>query len=191
MSLKLIKFFLIFTLFFFNKFLFAKEIWILDKELSNINFEIPVLFANNVKGSFNDIEGIIEIDPDKKLNNKGIFSVKLESLKINYNKYKSLLLSEVFFDIKNYPIALVDTKKFQYKNEKKITIEVELNIKNISQKLPVELEIINLASELVQIKGNLKFPRTSFNLGEGTWSNTTILREKVIVELDFFLFKNN
>lgn len=191
MSLKLIKFFLIFTLFFSNKFAFAKEIWILDKELSNINFEIPVLFTKNVKGSFNDIEGIIEIDTDKKLNNKGIFSVKLESLEINYNKYKSLLLSEIFLDIKNYPIALVDTKKFQYKNEKKITIAVELNIKNISQKLPVELEIINLANELVQIKGNLNFPRTSFNIGEGVWSNTAILREKVLVELDFFLFKNN
>ena len=28
----------------------AKETWILDKDLSTIEFELPVLLANNVKG---------------------------------------------------------------------------------------------------------------------------------------------
>ena len=36
----------------------AKEKWIIDKNISEISFEVPVLFASNVKGEFKDIEGV-------------------------------------------------------------------------------------------------------------------------------------
>ena len=39
---------------------------------------------------------------------------------MNYLKYKDLLLSNIFFDAKNFPKAVVDTKKFSYKNETEI-----------------------------------------------------------------------
>ena len=54
----------------------AKENWILDKELSIINFELPVFLAKNVQGKFTQIEGLVEIDLEtkKKLNEKNDFS---------------------------------------------------------------------------------------------------------------------
>ena len=75
---------LIFFLFFYTNSPYAKERWVMDKELSTINFELPVLFAKNVFGEFNEIEGYVDIDIDKKKNNKAIFSVKIESMQINY-----------------------------------------------------------------------------------------------------------
>ena len=38
----------------------------LDKSLSTVEFELPVLFAKNVKGKFNTIEGFVELDVDQK-----------------------------------------------------------------------------------------------------------------------------
>ena len=35
----------------------SKESWLLDKNLSSIEFELPVLFANNVQGKFEEING--------------------------------------------------------------------------------------------------------------------------------------
>ena len=63
-------------LFFILSFLFislsfstkAKEIWILDTDLSTIKFELPVLLANNVFGEFKIIDGLVEIDLEKKKN---------------------------------------------------------------------------------------------------------------------------
>ena len=92
----------------------SKESWLLDKNLSSIEFELPVLFANNVQGKFEEINGIIEIDLANKANNKAIFSVKINSKNMNYKKYKEILLSDIFFDSYNFPVALVDTKKFSY-----------------------------------------------------------------------------
>ena len=66
-TLKIIKFFLTILLFFLSSSLLqASERWILDKTLSTIEFELPVLFAKNVQGSFNKIEGFVELDVDKK-----------------------------------------------------------------------------------------------------------------------------
>ena len=95
---------LIFVFFYFlfqTSNIFASERWVLDKSLSTIEFELPVLFAKNVKGQFNTIEGFIELDVERKENNKAIFSVQIndfvraegeknfirgEKINLNYNK---------------------------------------------------------------------------------------------------------
>ena len=167
----------------------SKESWLLDKNLSSIEFELPVLFANNVQGKFEEINGIVEIDLANKENNKAIFSVKINSINMNYKKYKNLLLSDIFFDSYNFPVALVDTKKFLYKNENEFSLEVELTIKGKTEIVPLDIEIIHLANELIQIKTDLDFSRTLFNIGTGKWKSTAILRDKGVIKTNLFLFK--
>jgi len=167
----------------------SKESWLLDKNLSSIEFELPVLFANNVQGKFEEINGIIEIDLANKENNKAIFSVKINSINMNYKKYKNLLLSDIFFDSYNFPVALVDTKKFSYKNENEFSLEVELTIKGKTEIVPLDIKIIHLANELIQIKTDLDFSRTLFNIGTGKWKSTAILKDKGVIKTNLFLFK--
>ena len=168
---------------------FASERWVFDKELSSITFELPVLLAKNVQGTFTNIEGFVELDVDKKKNNKAIFSVDVESIDMNYKKYKNLLLSNIFFDERKFPKAVIDTKKFSYQNEKELEINVELIIKGQSQVIPLTLSVKRLAEELVQIQSELIFSRTDFNIGIGKWSNTAILRDKAKIKTNLFLFK--
>ena len=173
----------------FSHSIFAKEAWVLDKELSVISFEIPIFLAKNVRGQFTQMEGLIVLDPDTKENNKAIFSVNVNSIEMNYKKYWNLLLSNVFFNVKQFPIALVDTKKFSYEDESELEILVELSIKGITETVPLELEVIRLAEELVQIKGKLEFSRTAFQIGTGKWSSTVVLKDNASIETDLFLFK--
>ena len=180
------------TIFFFfsSHFIYAKENWTLDKELSTITFELPVFLAPNVKGEFKEIEGFVEIDSEKKEKNKAIFSVKINSIKMNYNKYRDLLLSEIFFNESKFPIALIDTKIFNYLNQKELDLIVELSIKGVALDVPLKLEIIPLTENLVQVKSNLNFSRTSYGIGNGLWSSTAILKDKVVIRTNIFLFKN-
>jgi polyisoprenoid-binding protein YceI len=167
----------------------AKDRWILDKNLSTIKFELPVLLMNNVEGKFLNFEGFVEIDLEDYKNNKAIFSATLNSMEMNYTKYKDLLLGDIFFDVKKFPIALVDTKKFSFNSEKEINLEVELTVKGITKLVPLKLEIYLLADELIQLKGHLIFSRTAFNIGKGRWSSTAILRDKASIKTNLFLFK--
>ncbi len=188
--LKKIKlFFVTISLLIFSDISLASEKWILDKSISSIEFELPVLFAKNVKGNFNTIEGFVEIDLDNKKNNKAMFSVAIADIEINYKKYKNLLLSEIFFDEKRFPIALVDTRKFSYSDQKEVIIDVEFTIKGKSQIIPLTIKITQLAKEVVQIQSDLEFSRTDFEIGIGSWKNTSILKDKVRIKTNLFLFK--
>ena len=169
----------------------ANEKWILDKNISSISFEVPVLFATNVIGKFENINGFVELDLKDKKNNKAILSVDIESLKVNYEKYMDLILGPVFFDSTKYPFGVLDTKKFAYNNEEKLNLDIELSIKGITKTIDTQLTIINLTSDLVQIKGLLEFSRNDFNIGTGNWKNTAILKDKIIINSNLFLMKEN
>ena len=190
--LKKYKFFFILLLFLnLPNLTYASDRWILDKELSTIEFELPVLFAKNVKGSFNTMEGFIEIDVSQKENNKAIFYVEVNDLEMNYTKYKDLLLSNIFFDANQFPKAVVDTKKFSYVNETELELQVELTIKGKSAMVPLIINVKRLAEELVQIQSELTFSRTDFKIGIGKWKNTSILKDKVILKTNLFLFRES
>ena len=188
--LKKYKIFLFFLLLFILPNLtHASERWVLDKSLSTVEFELPVLFAKNVKGTFNTIEGFIELDVNQKENNKAIFYVEVNDLDMNYTKYKDLLLSNIFFDANQFPKAVVDTKKFSYVNETELAFDVELTIKGKSELVPLKINVKRLAEELVQIQTELIFSRTAFEIGIGNWKNTSILKDKVKLSTNLFLFR--
>tara|TARA_Y100000768_G_C23947347_1_gene668266 strand:- start:69 stop:677 length:609 start_codon:yes stop_codon:yes gene_type:complete len=168
---------------------YATEKWVIDKNLSSIKFELPVLFASNVTGEFKNIDGLVEIDLKNKKNNKAILSVEIKSVEGNYKKYRELLLGPIFFDSSNYPIAVLDTKKFSYENETNLTLSIELTIRGTSKIVDTNLIIKRLTNDIVQILGSLEFSRTDFGIGIGSWANTTILKENILIESNIFLIK--
>ena len=182
--------FSLFFIFLYCKQGIANDLWTIDKNISSIEFEVPVLFAKNVTGKFNIFDGFVSLDLSNQNNNKALINVSIDSLDLNYKRYKNLVLSEVFFDAKKFPLGLIDTNnfKFNYKDNK-INIIGELTIKGKSQKIPLDIEVVKLASELVQVKSEISFSRSDIEIGTGNWKNTTILKDKIKIRANIFLFK--
>ena len=182
--------FSLFLIFLFCKQTVANDLWTIDKNISSIEFEVPVLFAKNVIGKFNTFDGFVSLDLSNQNNNKALINVSIDSLDINYKRYKDLVLSEVFFNTKKFPSGLIDTNNFKFNYEdSKINLIGELTIKGKSQKIPIDIEVIKLASELVQIKSEISFSRNEFDIGTGSWKNTTILKDEIKIKANIFLFK--
>ena len=182
--------FSLFFIFVFYKQSVASDLWSIDKNISSIEFEVPVLFAKNVIGKFNRFDGFVSLDFSNQNNNKALLNVGIDSLEFNYKKYKDLVLSEVFFDAKKFPLGLIDTNNFQFNYvDKEINLLGELTIKGKSQNIPIDIKIIKLASELVQIKSDLSFSRNDFEIGTGSWKNTTILKDEIKIKANIFLFR--
>ena len=55
--------------------------------------------------------------------------------------------------------------------------------------MPLKINVKRLAEELVQIQSELIFSRTAFEIGKGNWKNTTILKDKVKLSTNLFLFR--
>ena len=182
--------FSLFFIFLYFKQSVANDLWTIDKNISSIEFEVPVLFASNVIGKFNEFDGFVSLDLSNQNNNKALINVRIDSLDINYKRYKDLVLSEVFFDAKTFPLGLIDTYNFKFNYEdSKINLIGELTIKDKSQNIPIDIEVIKLASELVQVKSEISFSRNDFEIGTGNWKNTTVLKEKINIKANIFLFK--
>ncbi len=182
--------FSLFFIFLYCKQSVANDLWTIDKNISSIEFEVPVLFAKNVIGEFNTFDGFVSLDLSNSDNNKALINVSIESLDLNYKRYSDLVLSEVFFDVKKFPLGLIDTNNFKFNYEdSKINLMGELTIKGKSQKIPLDIEVIKLASEFVQVKSEISFSRNDFEIGTGNWKNTTILKDKITIKANIFLFK--
>ena len=182
--------FSLFFIFLYCKEIVASDLWTIDKNISSIEFEVPVLFAKNVTGKFNIFDGFVSLDFSNQNNNKALINVSIDSLDLNYKRYKNLVLSEVFFDAKKFPLGLIDTNNFKFNYEdNKINLIGELTIKGKSQKIPLDIEVIKLASELVQVKSYISFSRNDFEIGTGSWKNTTILKDEIKIKANIFLFK--
>ena len=182
--------FSLFFIFLYCKQIVANDLWTIDKNISSIEFEVPVLFAKNVTGKFNTFDGFVSLDLSNQNNNKALINVSIKSLDLNYKRYKDLVLSEVFFDAQKFPLGLIDTNNFNFNYEdNKINLIGELTIKGKSQNIPIDIEIIKLASELVQVKSEIFFSRNEFNIGTGNWKNTSILKDEIKIKANIFLFK--
>ncbi len=178
-----------FVIFFSSKEIIAKEKWFIDSDISKVEFEVPVLLATNVKGSFKNIEGYVELDFDNNNLNKAIFSVDIKSLELNYEKYLDLIFSDVFFDVEKFPIAVIDTKNFIYNNQDKFKLEAELTIKGNSKMIPIDININNFSDDFVQILVDFQFLRSDYMIGNDVWSNTSILKDEIVIKTNIFLYK--
>ena len=69
---------------FYSNNIASKNIWTIDKKLSEIKFEVPVLLGKKIKGQFKEFDGFVVIDLDNKENNKALFSVQINSIEFNY-----------------------------------------------------------------------------------------------------------
>ena len=180
----------LFLTFLYCKVSIANDLWTIDKNISIIEFEVPVLFANNVIGKFKEFDGFVSLDFSNQNNNKALINVRIDSLDINYKRYKDLVLSEIFFDSKKFPLSLIDTNNFKFNyGESKINLIGELTIKGKSQNIPIDIEVIELARELIQVKSEISFSRNEFEIGTGNWKNTTFLKDKIKIKANIFLFK--
>ena len=176
---------------FYSNNIASKNIWTIDKKLSEIKFEVPVLLGKKIKGQFKEFDGFVVIDSDNKVNSKALFSVQMNSIEFNYEKYKELLFSDVFLNEKKFPIAIIDAKKFALPtNSNTLLINVELQIKDIVHVIPLTVIFNHLANNFVQITTNFKFSRNSYEIGKDKWSSDLILRDTVHVKVNLFLNQN-
>ena len=191
----MMRIFLIITCFFIIVFkvdhpLNANEIWLLDKNLSTIEFEVPVFFAKNVKGGFEEIEGFVQLNNQEQVS-KVFILVKVDSININYEKHHDLLLSSTFLNQKEFKNIFVDTIQvpISYNKEKINEVKIRISLNGIYEYIPYNFEIIELAEELVQIKGELELSRSFFKIGMGKWYSTIFLKENITIKTNLFLNK--
>ena len=177
----MIKYFFLF-LFFCNQ-SFALEKWIINNSRSSINFSIPVLFAEDIKGDFKKFKGFIEVD---RKNFEGVanIEVNIETITTNYDlDYADLVRGELFFDIKRFPKASIKTKDFLINKDNTAYAFATLNIKGNERDFKIPLSYNLQGNDKAIAKGTFNFNRSDFEIGTGVWSSTLVLKDEVTINV--------
>ena len=106
---------------------------------------------------------------------EGVWLIEAESIPDNRGAFRRHFCQKEFKNI------FVDTIQvpISYNKEKINEVKIRISLNGIYEYIPYNFEIIELAEELVQIKGELELSRSFFKIGMGKWYSTIFLKENI------------
>jgi polyisoprenoid-binding protein YceI len=100
------------------------------------------------------------------------------------------LKSDDFFGVEKYPEAEFLIVKVLKKEKQNITVEGELSIRDVKDRIKVLLEISRDNSEIRSISSKLEFDRFNWNIGyKGSWADRTLVDKEI--EITLLLYAKN
>ncbi len=94
------------------------------------------------------------------------------------------LKSDDFFGVEKYPEAEFLIVKVLEKEKQNITVEGELSIRDVKDRITVLLEISQDNSEIRSISSKLEFDRFNWNIGyKGSWADRTLVDKEIEITL--------
>lgn len=94
------------------------------------------------------------------------------------------LKSDDFFGVEKYPKAEFLIVKVLKKEKQNITVEGELSIRDVKDRITVLLEISRDNSEIRSISSKLEFDRFNWNIGyKGSWADRTLVDKEIEITL--------
>jgi polyisoprenoid-binding protein YceI len=114
--------------------------WNLDPAHTSIEFSVRHMMATTVKGQFEKVQGVVELD-DKDVSKSTVeVTVDLASLNTHEPKRDAHLRSADFFDVEKFPTATFKSTKVQKAGKNKLKVMGDLNLHGITKPVVLEVE---------------------------------------------------
>jgi polyisoprenoid-binding protein YceI len=114
--------------------------WNIDPEHSNIGFKVRHLMVSNVKGNFEKISGIAEINDKDITKSKVDVTIDTASINTNVKKRDDHLKSPEFFDVTKFPTMTFVSKKVAKNGKDKLKITGDFTLHGITKEVVLDVE---------------------------------------------------
>ncbi|QDO87794.1 YceI family protein [Ornithinimicrobium ciconiae] len=127
--------------------------WRFDPEHTRVGFSAKHAMITTVRGAFNDVEGIIELDADN-LSNSTV-SVRLQSASVDTrnDKRDEHLRSPDFFDVENHPEIVFTSSTIDEVEEGNFMVVGDLTIRDTTKQVAIPIELLGVERDPM---GNLR-----------------------------------
>jgi len=136
----------------------AADTWVVDKQHSNVNFQIRHL-VSKVSGRFTDFQGTIEADSAKPEASSVEFTIKAASIDTSVEARDKDLRSANFFEVEKYPEISFKSTKFVPKGKDQFDVTGKLTIRGVTKDVTLPVSYLGMVKDPW---GNEK---TGFELG--------------------------
>ncbi len=160
--------------------------WTVDPKASFIKFTGRQMNVPS-DGTFRKFTARIRFDPANLAGSSVDVTIDTASAHTGNKDMDATLESEMFFEVKRHPTARFTAASFRAKGGNKFEAVAKLTIRGISQDLvlPFTLDIAEQGGQFVaKVSGKVDVSRTKFGIGRGDWSNTGVIADKVVIDIN-------
>ena len=139
-----------------------------------------------VDGKFKKFDAQIAFDPKKPEGSTIAFSIDLASAQIGDAETLAELAKAVWFDSKRVPMATFQSASVKAAGPGKFDVAGKLTIKGNARDVVVPVALTQAAGTTVAV-GTFVIKRLDFKIGEGDWSDTSMVANDVQVKFKLAL----
>ncbi|MBA2381512.1 MAG: YceI family protein [Chloroflexi bacterium] len=114
--------------------------WKLDPAHTDILFSAKHMMITTVRGTFTDVDGILEIDETNPLSARGEIKVQAASLDTGVVARDTHLRSADFFDVERFPEIVIQFAEVDQVKPDEYRVAADLTIRGITRQVTFEVE---------------------------------------------------
>ncbi len=160
----------------------APPAWSVDHAASRLGFTVLLQNAP-VVGVFQTWQADIRFDPDDLAASRVAVEIKTGSADTDYAERDAELKKPEWFSIAAFPAATFAAETFRHIEGDAYEADGLLTIKGAAKELTLPFTLA-IDGDVARMKADVPLSRLAFNIGEGDWSATSMLKETVTVQIE-------
>lgn len=151
----------------------TKAKWNVDTVHSTVGFSVRHMMISNVKGTFNEFDGNIELDPTDLTDASIEFTIDASSVDTRMPDRDDHLRSADFFDVENHPNLTFKATEIKKTSEDNYDMTGDFTIRGTTKPVTFDITFEGMAKdpmsgdEVAGFTGSTKINRKDFGL---TWN---------------------
>src|SRR5687768_4688421 len=115
--------------------------WKIDNAHTQVNFSAKHMMVTNVRGTFHDVDGTIELDENDPTRSRGEFRVSAASVDTNFAARDTPLRSPDFFDAERFPGITFASTRVEQVGDDRFTVTGDLTIREVTKPLTFDVTL--------------------------------------------------
>jgi polyisoprenoid-binding protein YceI len=143
--------------------------WKIDNAHTQVNFSAKHMMVTNVRGTFHDIDGTIELDENDPTRSRGEFTVSAASVDTNFGARDTHLRSADFFDAERYPNIAFASTDIERVGDDHYEVTGDLTIRDVTRPITFDVRLEGIVRGMsggrhAGLSASAKFPREDWGL---------------------------
>jgi polyisoprenoid-binding protein YceI len=116
-------------------------IWKIDNAHTQVSFSAKHMMVTNVRGTFHDVNGTIELDENDPTRSRGHFRVAASSVDTNFGARDTHLRSADFFDAERFPDITFVSTGIERVGEDHYNVTGDLTIRDVTKPITFDVRL--------------------------------------------------
>jgi len=164
----------------------------IDRAESRLQFTAHMIFSIPITGRIENFDGQLRLHEDEPQLSHADITIDTASINTDNPDTDDFIRSKPMLNSAEFPVATLTTKAFDPLNKANMQISGELTINGVKREVLIPFTYshrpsVDGTSDLVIAEGSFEFSRLAFNIGVESWSNTTVFKDPIEIDIELLM----